>query len=117
MKRKFRVYDRRKNGAVLQYPSDADKGALRYFRRIADAHCPEQVDDDREWFEQHPHKCARLREAYPSEHVEFGQPPPGGKLIVEVVQLHPGFRIRRGAYWAVPTATLNQTDTEDSPLC
>ena len=117
MKRKFRVYDRRENGVVLQYPSDADKRTLRYFRRVADADCPEQMDDDREWFEQHPHESERFREAYPSEHVEFGPPPPGCTLMVQVVQACPGLRMRRGAYVVFPAATLSPSTTEDSPLC
>lgn len=58
--------------------------------------------DDRDWFERHPSAVVRQRPLVPGE---FGpqfrlDAPPGGWLMVEVVQVEPGLRTRR-PYWAL----------------
>ena len=106
--KKWKVHERRKSGMRLSYSADGDKRALAFFRRVADAECPEQMEDERQWFEAHPSETVRHREAYPSEFVEFNFPAGAPPIMqVEVVQIGPGVRIRRG-YWFIDDGAIRR---------
>lgn len=58
-----------------------------------------ELDDDRRFFERHPHRNYRLRRIFPAEYEEFavrsgGALPPRDMAFVAVEQVRPGARLR-----------------------